>query len=84
MSPEEERDRVIFALDRAVEEAQSFAHGDHAHFRDLVQRAREMHDLLLQSMREHPNLVTHGLDAFVQTTSHQINELELLAGTSRT
>jgi hypothetical protein len=51
-------------------------------FRDLVQHAREMHDILLQELRQHPRLDTAGMASYVQSTRNRIQELELLAGAS--
>ena len=82
MTPEEERDRIVFTLDNAIEEAQTFGQGDHDDFRELVKRAREMHDILLQALRQHPRLDTAGMAAYVQSTRNHIQELELLAGAS--
>jgi hypothetical protein len=82
MTRDEERDRIVFALDNAVEEAQAFGQGDHDEFRELVKHAREMHDILLQALRQHPRLDTAGMALYVTSTRDRIRELELLAGAS--
>ena len=79
-----ERDRIVQTLDKALDEAQSFAKGDHEEFRELVKHCREMHDVLLAAMRSHPAIATGALESFVTTTLASIRELELLAGLSTT
>ena len=79
---DDDRDRIVEALDRALDQTQTFGGGDHAKFRDLVKRCRELHDILLAAIVRRPELSTASMRAYVDTTSAKIGELELLAGTS--
>ena len=65
---EEERDRIVLALDNALDEAQTFGKGDHDEFRELVKHCREMHDILLAAMLRHPSIATDALKVFVRST----------------
>ena len=48
----------------------------------LVRHARELHEILLQTLRQHPRLDTVGMTSYVQSTRDRVRELELLAGAS--
>jgi hypothetical protein len=82
MTPDEERDRIILALDQALDDAHGFGKGDYDEFRELVKHCREIHDVLLAAIKRHPAIHASDLDHYVSTTRASIPELELLAGVS--
>ena len=73
--------RIASALVGTIAEAGARARefGTDTEFREILRRAREMHNLLIEALIENEPLSTETLRRVAKTTENSIDELEALA-----
>jgi hypothetical protein len=75
-----ELDRIIAALNNAVEEAEvnALTNNDDGAFREIVRHAREMYEIMSELMQADATIATPDLCTFRDATNERIRKLEEL------